>query len=532
MTREIYYNGTIITMEEPLTAEALLVENGRIQAVGSVQSIMEMKTNDTTMINLDGQTLMPAFIDGHSHLTAFSSTIDLVSLADAKNFPDIIEKMQTTLQDNKLTSSQWLTGFGYDHNFLEEKKHPDKLILDKISTEQPICITHASGHIAIVNSKALALLGIDEQTLDPSGGLIGRMVGSQEPNGYLEENGFFQYAAVMTKPDLEQRLKSLEKAQQVYLQYGITTVQDGKIGLDEWRLLESMAESNQLKVDAIGYLDILKRERLLKKVKPYLMHYRNHLKIGGYKIFLDGSPQGRTAWMSQPYLPEEEGYTGYPIYQSRQVEEMVEIAYEDDLQILAHCNGDAAAEQFIHAVEAVQEEQDYSGDIRPVMIHAQLVRKDQLIKMRELEMIPSYFVAHTYYWGDIHRQNFGDKRAFNISPARDTILLGMPYTFHQDTPVIWPNMFETIWCAVNRISKSGVVIGEEQRISVLDALKAVTIYGAFQYFEEKDKGSIKAGKRADLIIIDKNPLEIPKDELKNIVVLETIKDGYSVYKMK
>ena len=164
------------------------------------------------------------------------------------------------------------------------------------------------------------------------------------------------------------------------------------------------------------------------------------------------------------------------------------------------------------------------------MVHAQLVRKDQLKRMAAIEMIPSFFVAHTYYWGDIHLQNFGEIRGSRISPVKDAIDLEMKYTFHQDTPVIPPDMMRTVWSAVNRISKGGKTIGESQKISVLDALKAITIYAAYQYFEEKEKGSIACGKYADFVVLDKNPLEVPKEELADIRVLMTIKENEVIYR--
>lgn len=238
--------------------------------------------------------------------------------------------------------------------------------------------------------------------------------------------------------------------------------------------------------------------------------------------------------MSRPYENSDDGYCGYPIYKDEEVEKFIDISLKEKMQLLTHCNGDAAADQLIDAFEKVLnlKEQSSENHIRPVMIHAQTVREDQIDDMKVINMIPSYFVAHTYYWGDIHIKNLGEDRAFKISPLKTTIEKGLIYTLHQDTPVIAPNMLETVWCAVNRITKKGIQIGENEKISPLDALKGVTINAAYQYFEEDKKGSIKEGKLANLIILDENPLTIDPMKIKDIKVLQTIREGEVLYSLK
>lgn len=200
------------------------------------------------------------------------------------------------------------------------------------------------------------------------------------------------------------------------------------------------------------------------------------------------------------------------------------------MQILVHCNGDAACEQYINQYAIAKEKINSNNDIRPVIIHAQLLDRDQLDRVKELKMVPSFFVAHVYHWGDIHIKNYGLERASRVSLAKDALDKGILFTFHQDSPVIEPNMLETIWCAVNRITKNGVLLGEDERIAPLEALKAVTKNAAYQYFEEDIKGTIKEGKLADLVILDKNILKVNPIDIKNIEVLETIKEGKTIFK--
>src|SRR5699024_1003557 len=263
----------------------------------------------------------------------------------------------------------------------------------------------------------------------------------------------------------------------------------------------------------------------------YAKQYHKRLKIGGYKLFLDGSPQGKTAWMTEPYEGEE-SYRGYPWYQDEQVKEYVLKAINDDVQLLTHCNGDAAADQLLRHYEAALRESDNPNkeNLRPVMIHCQTVRNDQLDKMAELAMIPSIFNAHTYYWGDVHLKNLGDARGRRISPAKSAFERGLVVNFHQDAPVVKPDMLHTIWCAVNRITRKGVEIGPEERVSVYEALKAVTINAAYAYFEEEKKGSIAEGKVADFVMLDRNPMKVNAMEMKDLQVLETTKEGECVYR--
>lgn len=531
MEEKIFYNGDILTMEDNIYAEAIFIMDGIIKKVGTKDEIFKFKSDNTELINLNGKTLMPSFIDPHSHITAVANTLALVNLSSAKNFEDLVTILKNYKKDNNLDDTDWIIGFGYDNNSLKEKANPTKDILDKVSTTNPVLITHISGHMGAVNSAALKEIGITKDTPNPEGGNIGRVGTSNEPNGYLEETAFINGSSKIPAPSLNKMMKLLKKSQDIYLSYGITTAQDGLVKDEAFALLKNISDNKELDIDVVGYVDLKNSKHIVDDNKQYIKNYVNRFKIGGFKIFLDGSPQGRTAWMTKPYLNGDKDYCGYPVYQDNEVKDFIKTSLEYDVQLLSHCNGDAAANQLITSFKSVLNASPNSKAIRPVMIHAQLLREDQVPSLKDINMIPSFFVAHTYYWGDVHIKNFGEERAFNISPARTALENGVLYTFHQDSPVIMPNMLETVWCAVNRISKNGVIMGENQRLSPLDALKGVTINAAFQYSEENKKGSIKEGKLADLIILDNNPLKVDPMEIKNIKILETIKEGKTLYKL-
>ena len=426
-------------------------------------------------------------------------------------------------QQAELGEGEWLVGFGYDHNRFCEKRHPDASVLDKLNIPNPVIIAHASGHMGVVNSRALEAAGICADTPDPSGGRFGRIPGTQEPNGYAEEAAFLSLSAYTGRQDTQKSIQAMTKAQQLYASYGITTIQDGLVNKPEWELLKH----SELFLDVVGYVDIHKSHELLLQ-NPEFREYRSHLKLAGYKLILDGSPQGRTAWLTEPYENAADGYKGYPVYQDEEVTKYLEQALQEGVQILVHCNGDAAAEQMIRCYRQARERTACYTDIRPVMIHAQMLRKDLLGQVKELGIIPSFFVAHTYYWGDVHLQNLGN-RAHSISPAHSAEEHGIPYTFHQDSPVLKPDMLKTIWCAVNRRTQNGVLLGGEERITPLEALKAVTIHAAAQYGEETYKGSIATGKQANFVVLDQNPLRVLPEEIDRIQVLQTIVRDQVVY---
>ena len=524
MSDAICFNGDILTMEgdEPRYVEALFVRDGRILAAGTKSEMTKLVGKDTKLLNLQGRTLMPSFLDPHSHITAYAQILSQARLGSASNFDELVGCLKKFLEERSLAPGEFLMGFGYDHNSLEEGRHPTRDVLDRVSETVPVIAVHASGHMAVLNTAALLTLGIDAKTPEVPGGRIGREADGETPDGYLEEKAFMTFSSKIPRPSSDSAADALEKAQDLYVSYGITTIQDGLTEEASFTLLKEAAMAGRLKTDIVCYADLLKSPELVQKEPEYDRHYNRHLKIGGYKIILDGSPQGRTAWLSKPYEGAQDGYSGYPVYTQEQVDAYAARSEEEGRQLLVHCNGDAAAEQMIRAYQK-------PAKLRPVMIHAQTVRRDQLVRMKELGIIPSFFVAHVYHWGEIHRKNLGDARAERISPAKEAADLNMTYTFHQDTPVIEPDMLETVWCAVNRKTRSGQSLGAEYAVTPYEALQAVTCHAARQYFEEDEKGTLSPGKLADMVVLSENPLKTEPDAIRRIRVLATLKEGELLY---
>lgn len=532
----IYTNGDIVTMDTGVpSAEAVAVRDGKIIAVGNRNEVQAQAGNNTQLIDLDGGTLLPGFIDAHGHisytaLNLASANVSSPPVGTANTVVDVVELLK--VQAAKTDPESWVIGWGYDDSLLAEKRHPTKADLDQVSTTRPVAIRHVSGHFVSCNTPCLAAAGINAQMPDPAGGIIRRLEGGQEPDGVLEESAMASLMAVFPNPDKEQRLQLIKAAQTYYSSFGITTVQDGAAQAEEIELMREAAAGQLLQLDVVAYpYAPYLGERLVEF--PSSNDYNNHFRVGGIKLVLDGSPQGKTAWMTQAYLHpphgQEEGYKGYATLKDEQVQSYVDSAFESGTQVLAHANGDAAADQLINVIKAANAEQG-KADRRTVMIHAQTVREDQIDSMIAEGITPSYFSAHTFYWGDWHRDSvFGVERASRISPLRSSTDKGLRYTTHNDTPIVPPDMMRLVWASVNRITRSGQVLGEAQRATVEEALKSITIDAAYQYFEEDQKGSIAVGKIADFVVLDKNPLKVEPEAIKDIVVLQTIKEGVVVF---
>ena len=535
--RTLYFGGPILTMEEGgRYAEAVLTEGKRILAVGELKALRQMAGEGARMKDLKGRTMMPAFIDAHSHFTACANSFLEADLEGAASFEEIGTRLRDFIRDRQIPKGQWVRGGKYDQNQLKEGRHPDRAFLDKACPDHPVVISHQSGHMGVFNTAALKLLGVTARTQAPQGGVIALEKG--EPTGYMEESAFVKWQQEVPLPSQEDFLEAYRRAQELYLSKGVTTVQEGMMTRQVGRLYGLLLSGNLLKVDVVAYADMRESPGLMEEFGEYGDGYRNHFRMGGYKMFLDGSPQGRTAWLREPYMPavpenprEGEGYRGYPVLTDEEVYRNVKTAVLQGRQLLTHCNGDAACGQLLAQCRRVEEETGKLAAIRPVMIHAQLLGLDQLEEVKRLGMIPSFFAAHVYHWGDVHVKNLGMERAKSISPAASALKRQILFTFHQDSPVIQPDMMETIWCAVCRKTKKDLALGIQERIPVYQALKAVTINSAYQYFEESSKGSIRPGKLADLVILEENPLEAEPERLRQIRVMETIKEGETVYQV-
>lgn len=538
----IYFNGNVITLDSnELMAEAVAVKDGKILAVGDNETMMSLSNQDTHQVDLKGKTMLPGFVDGHSHLSGVAIQAVTANLLPPPDGPgQNIAMLQRTLRDFMATSEMVkqhsvVIGFNYDDSQLEEGRHPNRHELDAVSTEMPIMITHQSGHIGVYNSKALEMFGINAESDDPSGGIIQREAGSKEPNGVLEENAHFALLYKIIPPfTVKENVAAMKAAEMQYLSNGFTTIQDGKTDPTTLGLMAQYAADGGFTADVVVYADVAgMTDHTILNGPLHSGEYVNRFRIGGVKLTFDGSPQGKTAWFTKPYLVAPSGqdasYSGYPAFTDAQALKWYLMAYENNWQMLTHTNGDAAIDQLIKI--ANQTAKAFPGkDRRTVMIHGQFLREDQIAAIDDLGIFPSLYPMHTFYWGDWHRDSVaGPERAENISPTGWLIDRGVKFSIHSDAPVTFPDSMRILDSAVNRTTRSGAVLGKAQRLRPMDALKAMTIWPAYQHFEESSKGSLEVGKLADMVVLDENPLTVDPVKISAIKVVQTIKEGVSVY---
>ena len=543
-TEKLFYGGSILTMEgmQPKYAEALLVRDGKILFVGSKQQAERLANAQVQYINLNNKTLLPSFIDAHSHvnMVGFHQMVANLypmpdgSVSDINSLVNVMNTWKTQNPTVIKTMGGWILGNGYDDAQLSEQRHPTATDLDRVSKDQPVMILHQSGHLASVNHKALELLNFNQNTPNPAGGVIRREANSNIPNGVLEESALFTAIGSIFKDVPPQVMFQIaQKGIDAYVKNGFTTVQEGRADQGTTEMWHALAKQNQLPIDVVSYPDITTSQEYMLK-QGSRRQYDHHFRIGGVKISLDGSPQGKTAWLTQPYLVPPEGkdksYKGYAAIQDdQQVNQYINLAFKQGWQVLAHANGDAAIDQFIGAVKDATAKQG-KADRRSVLIHSQTIRDDQLDQLKALDIIPSFFSLHTFYWGDWHRkQTLGEARAARISPTATALKKQLIFTEHHDAPVVPPNSLMMLDATVNRVTRSNDVLGADERISPYLALKSMTDWAAYQYFEDQHKGTLTQGKLADLVILDQNPLTIPSREIKNIQVLATYKEGNLIY---
>jgi predicted amidohydrolase YtcJ len=539
----IYFGGDIVTMEGNVAvyAEAIAVKNGKILFVGTKSEAEKFHGDATEMEDLEGKTLLPGFIDSHSHL---GNAMNIMGQANVSSAPvgncatiaDIIAELQKCKKNNNIKDGEWIFGWGYDDTQLAEKRHPTKMDLDKYFPNNPVYIQHVSGHLGVANSLALADAKFDKNTKDPAGGMILRLPGTTEPSGVLQEMAVHHFVEKVTEVFASQKPKLLQKALDLYAKNGITTAQEGFSDASTVAFLKQAAKEKKISIDVVSLPSFLDLETNVKDSLSNFGEYHNHLKLEGTKIVADGSPQGKTAFFTKPFLTEVPGCShdckGFSNVTQAQLNTMFEAAYKSKMQLFVHCNGDATIDMLLLAHETACKNlnQPLDADRRTIVIHSNFVRKGQLEKYKKYNILPSFFTNHAYFWGDVHVENLGKERAFFLSPIHTADSLGIIYTNHTDYIITPINQLFTIWSAVNRVSRSGKIIGVNERATAYQGLKAITINGAHQYFEEKTKGSLKEGKLADLVILDQNPLKVDKMKIKDILVVETIKDGKSVYK--
>jgi predicted amidohydrolase YtcJ len=537
----IYHGGSILTMagREPAYVEALAVKDGKILAAGAKDTVLKAKADATKVVDLGGKHLMPAFLDGHGH---FINSLSVAGQANCYAAPfgpgntkqGILESLRKIKAEKQIPDDVVLMGYGYDDSIFPADGKLTAADLDAAFPTQPVMVQHVSLHGAVLNSAAFKKYGITAATPTPPGGIIARKPGGDEPEGLLMETAFLPIFEKLPQPSPAAQMDALVAGQKLYAAAGVTTAHEGATHLKDLALLQRGAREGKLFLDVIAFPFITEFELVMQSNPPASFgRYAGRLKLGGIKVTIDGSPQGRTAHFTTPYLTGgpggEKDWKGEPTFPVPMIRQFVKKVYDAGVPLIIHCNGDAAIDNFLAAHEAALGDRK-AGDHRSGIIHCQFVRRDQLDKIAAWKIVPSFYTEHTYFFGTTHTKQRGREQAHFLSPLKSALDRGIVFANHTDFNVAPIDQLFVVWTAVNRVSREGDVIGPAERVSAYEALKAVTCNVAYWYREEATKGTLENGKLADLVILDRNPLTVEPKAIKDIKVVETIKEGETIYR--
>ena len=551
----IYTGGDILTMRGSAAeyAENLAVKDGKILFVGPADDAKKHAGPSTKTIDLAGKTLLPGFIDTHGHMVYFGKNLVDANLFGTADIPDLVRRMKK--QTERTPTDGWIVGFGYQARAMKEGRPPTVEELDTISADRPVMIVDSSGHLGAGNSVVFARAGITADTPDPKGGTFARKANGKSLLGPMEETAL--NAVRSQRPPFTGKLADevITGAANVWASHGHTTAQEAGLGLgnDDIGIVVNAIDKRLMPIDLyIAAKDSAvddtvtaaytvasqynskpdgTREKLLADRPDLDKRYINRVRLGGIKFWLDGSVD--TAWFTQPYTTNPAGKSG-PYSGYRQIpDELLDAAFDrywpTNMQIHMHMNGDAAADQALAAIAKAVRKHGMR-DHRPVFVHASWLRPDQIEKMKQYGAVPSFLPSGIVPGGDAVVRLWGPERSAAAMAARTFLRAGLPFTFSHDAPVSpIPSVLALVDAGVNRRTASGAVVGPDERISPYDALRAVTATAAYQIKEEQSKGTLETGKLADLVILEKNPLKVDPLAIKDIQVLETIKEGRTVY---
>ena len=551
----IYGGGVILTMAgpEPERVESLAVKDGRIVFVGPAAEAARFVGPDTRRVDLGGRTLLPGFIDTHGHFVYFGKNLVDANLFGCTTVAEVLERMRRQVE--RTPADGWIVGFGYQARQLAEGRTPTAAELDRVSADRPVLIVDSSGHLGSANAAAFRAAGISAATPDPDGGKFARGDDGRSLQGPMEETALNAVRA--RRPPFSGPLadRVITGAAEVWASHGQTTAMEAGLGLgnDDVAVVLNAIDKKLLPIDLyVAAKDSAMDETLaaaysvasaydvravgalakLRAARPDLdSRYVNRVRLGGIKFWLDGSLD--TAWFTEPYTVNPAGKTGAFAGYRQIPDEVLDAAFDrfwsSGLQIHMHMNGDAAADQALAAIAKAVKKHGMH-DHRPVFVHASWLRPDQIEKIKACGAIPSFLPSGIVPGGDAVVRLWGPVRSAGAMASRSFLRAGLPFTFSHDAPVSpVPSILALVDAGVNRMSGSGRVIGPDERITPYQALRAVTATAAYQLKEEKTKGTLEVGKLADLVILEKNPLAVEPTTIKDIVVVETIKEGRTVY---
>lgn len=552
----IYYNGTILTMEDSRpVVSAVYVRDGIIAAADTTESVMKMKTGSTVLVDLDGRTMMPGFIDPHTHLdiSAFLyGSVDLSGFTHRTN-KEVWAHLEKAVKE--FPEGAWIYCKGLDPILTSDLRNPHITYLDKVAPNNPLVISSQSLHSYWANSRAFREAGISAKTPDPSGSSFYEKDSKGNLTGFIAEQKAFSpiREALIKATPVKTLIRKVDATLRDYAAKGNTTVVSAGLTSDDRTILRLYGHLSSGEPQILGQLlaliGVFPERSPLPRHFIYMRHDMEKLlpsgpdngddffKVIGIKIWYDGSPYTGSMYLKEPYLNSDlcrnelhiqPGYRGNPLFTKDELKELISRYNREKWQIAIHAQGDSANAEVMEIFEEVNKTSDITP-YRHRIEHCLLLDKNLLPVMKGLNITPSFHVNHIYYYGRALRDSIiGSERANLVLPVKSAADRDMNFTLHADQPMFESNPFSLISTAITRKTGGGLTLGAQEGIALTEALKSMTINAAWQIGFEDKLGSIKSGKYADLIILDRNPFEVPAEELREIRVLKTIINGNTV----
>lgn len=536
----IFFNGTILTIDKNMSeAQAVAVKDGKIVAVGTNKEIMKFKTKDAQVVNLKGKTLMPGFVEVHSHpllkMIVENSTIDIRPATGHTDGAKIMATIKETVA--KARPREYLVFFGWDPLLQKGLKNPTRKELDTLAPNNPLLIWGNSVHIAFANTKAFELAGINKNTPDPTGAMGGTFGHDKdgELDGRIDQGGPI---GMVIKPYLLEKLGTPHKAAEAVYKGWLTNARDGVTTISD--LVFEKDALSIYRLTAAKYKSI--------RIRGYAVSYKgwdtsqdnDMIKLTGGKLFIDGSPWTGTITMTKPYLVNNTtvkvmetpaGYIQKPYVTQEELQTFVNDILKTGLSAAIHAEGDEAIQMALDAIEKGLKE--YPSDNHRIRLeHVPMMRDDQLERAQKMGVQVTFLMAHVRYWGDIIPTLVGNERGQRWCPVASAKRYGVNYSFHFDGPTSPNKPLETLQTTTTRKTVGGKVLGPGECIAVDDAIRGYTINAAYQLFMDKEVGSIEVGKLADMIILSDNPRKVAPEKISKINVLATYVNGEEFWKAK
>ena len=527
-------NGKIRTLDYKNNLfSALAVKGEYILALGNSEDLDYLKGPQTKVMDLEGKTLVPGFIDAHCHLLSLRGKQLLqldCSPARVRNIKDIIGIIKK--KASCTPPGEWILAGSYDFSKLEENRHPDRYDLDQASKHHPIHLRSQSCHSGVINSKAIEISGITHNSTNPVGGEFVR-----DSQGILTglclEEAHFQFVTGMGKKGsyvptytLDDEVRAVRLAGKEASSLGITSVGDSLIGPIEIEAYQaSLAEGS---LNTRVYMNVLDQYYpLLKELGIITGFGNNMLKIGAIKSFADGAIAGHTAWLKEPYLGRSD-YYGIRTKSPEEIEKFIREVHKSGFQLEIHANGDRAIEMVLDGFDKAIKE--FPGkDFRHRIAHCTVVNKELLNRIKASGVVVLPF--STYVWEHGEKMAPYGERINKMFAYRDFLDYGIPVGGSSDNPCATQDVMTALHSMVNRKSSEGQSVGACQKININEALKIYTSGSAFTSFEEKIKGSLEPGKLADMVILSEDPEEVNPESIREIKVLQTFLGGKTTFQV-